>query len=301
MRRQWSWVDDLGQEDPSGCRNGEQDAEAVERHLLWTLPPSRRGRNGEQDAEAVERVLARRIRVAPASRNGEQDAEAVELFKRHARWPVCPRVGTENRMRRQWSSTLRTIHRSSRIGRNGEQDAEAVEPEGVAVPIERDHAGRNGEQDAEAVELVEVGQRIGGALQSERRTGCGGSGAIDPTSSTAGPKQSERRTGCGGSGAGSMTSGRRTRRVVGTENRMRRQWSDTYFGLCRQAAEVGTENRMRRQWSCSSGTLVGQCVRASERRTGCGGSGAARYGRSIGHPGLVGTENRMRRQWSLRA
>ena len=225
MRRQWSWVDDLGQEDPSGCRNGEQDAEAVERHLLWTLPPSRRGRNGEQDAEAVERVLARRIRVAPASRNGEQDAEAVELFKRHARWPVCPRVGTENRMRRQWSSTLRTIHRSSRIGRNGEQDAEAVEPEGVAVPIERDHAGRNGEQDAEAVELVEVGQRIGGALQSERRTGCGGSGAIDPTSSTAGPKQSERRTGCGGSGAGSMTSGRRTRRVVGTENRMRRQWS----------------------------------------------------------------------------
>src|SRR3972149_1300203 len=127
MRRQWSWVDDLGQEDPSGCRNGEQDAEAVERHLLWTLPPSRRGRNGEQeagavgrpllgpwpptrrgrngeqDAEAVERVLARRIRVAPASRNGEQDAEAVELFKRHARWPVCPRVGTENRRRRQWS------------------------------------------------------------------------------------------------------------------------------------------------------------------------------------------------------
>src|SRR3972149_3667886 len=185
--------------------------------------------------------------------------------------------------------------------RDGEQEAEAVEPEGVAVPIERDHAGRNGEQDAEAVELVEVGQRIGGALQSERRTGCGGSGAIDPTSSTAGPKQSERRTGCGGSGAGSMTSGRRTRRVVGTENRMRRQWSDTYFGLCRQAAEVGTENRMRRQWSCSSGTLVGQCVRASERRTGCGGSGAARYGRSIGHPGLVGTENRMRRQWSRRA
>src|SRR3972149_1358677 len=45
----------------------------------------------------------------------------------------------------------------------------------------------------------------------------------------------------------------------------------------------------------------GQWVGASERRTGCGGSGAARYGRSIGHPGLVGTENRMRRQWSLRA
>src|SRR3972149_5859060 len=110
-RGQWGGVDDRGQEDPAGCRNGEQDAEAVERHLLWTLPPSRRGRNGEQDAEAVERVLARRIRVAPASRNGEQDAEAVE-------------------------------------------------PEGVAVPIERDHAGRNGEQDAEAVELVEVGQRI---------------------------------------------------------------------------------------------------------------------------------------------
>src|SRR3972149_6324632 len=152
MRRQWSWVDDLGQEDPSGCRNGEQDAEAVERHLLWTLPPSRRGRNGEQDAEAVERVLARRIRVAPASRNGEQDAEAVGLFKRHARWPVCPRVGTENRMRRQWSSTLRTIHRSSRIGRNGEQDAEAVEPEGVAGPVGRDRAGRNGEQGGEAGE-----------------------------------------------------------------------------------------------------------------------------------------------------
>src|SRR3972149_2876868 len=200
MRRQWSWVDDLGQEDPSGCRNGEQDAEAEERHLLWTLPPSRRGRNGEQDAEAVERLLARRIRVAPASRNGEQDAEAVELFKRHARWPVCPRVGTENRMRRQWSSTLRTIHRSSRIGRNGEQDAEAVEPEGV-------------------------GQRSGGALQSERRTGCGGSGAIDPTSSTAGPKQSERRTGCGGRGAGAMTPGGGARRGGGTENRMRRQWS----------------------------------------------------------------------------
>src|SRR3972149_1615913 len=135
--------------------------------------------------------------------------------------------------------------------RDGEQEAEAVEPEGVAVPIERDHAGRNGEQDAEAVELVEVGQRIGGALQSERRTGCGGSGAIDPTSSTAGPKQSERRTGCGGSGAGSMTSGRRTRRVVGTENRMRRQWSDPYYGLCRQAAAVGTENRKGRQWGWS--------------------------------------------------
>src|SRR3972149_1615907 len=127
MRRQWSWVDDLGQEDPSGCRNGEQDAEAVERPLLWPLPPSRRGRNGEQEGEAVG--------------------------------------------------------------------------------------------------LVGVGQRIGGALESERRTGCGGSGAIDPTSSTAGPKQSERRTGCGGRGAGAMTPGGGARRGGGTENRMRRQWS----------------------------------------------------------------------------
>src|SRR3972149_4764674 len=176
MRRQWSWVDDLGQEDPSGCRNGEQDAEAVERHLLWTLPPSRRGRNGEQDAEAVE------------------------LFKRHARWPVCPRVGTENRMRRQWSSTLRTIHRSSRIGRNGEQDAEAVEPEGVAGPIERDHAGRNGEQDAEAVELGRCPRAGGPVGLSERRTGCGGSGAWRAVPAI-----------CRGH--------------VGTENRMRRQWS----------------------------------------------------------------------------
>src|SRR3972149_3061744 len=176
-------------------------------------------------------------------------------------------------MRRQWSdrsarraSSSRASERRTGCGgrgarrargspgssasRNGEQDAEAVEPGRARGQTGRRRGGRNGEQDAEAVELSYHYRQ----LTDERR--------------------SERRTGCGGSGAGSMTSGRRTRRVV------------------------GTENRMGRQWSCSSGTLVGQCVRASERRTGCGGSGAARYGRSIGHPGLVGTENRMRRQWS---
>src|SRR3972149_1682864 len=175
-------------------------------------------------------------------------------------------------MRRQWSdrsarraSSSRASERRTGCGgrgarrargspgssasRNGEQDAEAVEPGRARGQTGRRRGGRNGEQDAEAVELSYHYRQ----LTDERR--------------------SERRTGCGGSGAGSMTSGRRTRRVVGTENRMRRQWSDTYFGLCRQAAEVGTENRMRRQWSAAS--LAGFEL-----------------------PRRVGTENRMRRQWS---
>src|SRR3972149_1300202 len=137
----------------------------------------------------------------------------------------------------------------SSASRNGEQDAEAVEPGRARGQTGRRRGGRNGEQDAEAVELSYHYRQ----LTDERR--------------------SERRTGCGGSGAGSMTSGRRTRRVVGTENRMRRQWSDTYFGLCRQAAEGGTENRRRGRWGAPSLGLGRQ-------------------------PAEVGTENRMRRQWS---
>src|SRR3972149_3915328 len=330
MRRQWSSMGLrlLGRTGPVGTENRMR--------RQWSIPTSVRGggrvvvrgccsRNGEQGAEAVEptRRAARRAGVLQSERRtGCGGSGAPSSGGSSCRGAA---VGTENRMRRQWSNSSayspsvsskserrtgcggsgarKREPRSSRrdtserrtgcggsgarspraasctliTSRNGEEEAEAVEPGRARGQTGRRRGGRNGEQDAEAVELSYHYRQ----LTDERR--------------------SERRTGCGGSGAGSMTSGRRTRRVVGTENRMRRQWSDTYFGLCRQAAEVGTENRMRRQWSCSSGTLVGQCVRASERRTGCGGSGAARYGRSIGHPGLVGTENRMRRQWSLRA
>src|SRR3989304_1541143 len=109
---------------------------------------------------------------------------------------------------------------------------------------------------------------------------------------------SERRTGCGGSGAPSIIAryhiyttrrngeqdaeavelhreGSHTlnRLGVGTENRMRRQWSGDRIWCADDDAWVGTENRMRRQWS---GRPCGSFATHSwsERRTGCGGSGA---------------------------
>src|SRR3972149_3054068 len=61
---------------------------------------------------------------------------------------------------------------------------------------------------------------------------------------------------------------------VGTENRMRRQWSRISVDEFTPSDGVGTENRMRRQWS------------APPQWTS----------HDLRH---VGTENRMGRQWSL--
>src|SRR3972149_3510810 len=89
---------------------------------------------------------------------------------------------------------------------------------------------------------------------------------------------------------------------VGTENRMRRQWSWSLRPTSNLSAQVGTENRMRRQWSEQPNTEPNPLPVRSERRTGCGGSGASAsdHARAC-QPGNVGTENRMRRQWSRSA
>src|SRR3972149_602205 len=78
MRRQWSWVDDLGQEDPSGCRKGEQDAEAGEGAV--------RGR------QAPEVMSERRTGCGGSG-----------AFFRADLGCAHPLVGTKNWMRRQWS------------------------------------------------------------------------------------------------------------------------------------------------------------------------------------------------------
>src|SRR3972149_3920181 len=104
MRRQWSLLLALRQVIEQRRRNGEQDAEAVE-HLRHTSDFS-----------------------CCSSRNGEQDAEPVA--RRSVRAVSNPgRVGTENRMRRQWSTRAACGSQTTRGCRNGEQDAEAVEPE----------------------------------------------------------------------------------------------------------------------------------------------------------------------------
>ena len=86
--------------------------------------------------------------------------------------------------------------------------------------------------------------------ESERRTGCGGSGATAPPD---GPRAPGRRNGEQDAEAVEHAGpgGHLVRRQVGTENRMRRQWSQVEL-VDRQAdgGGVGTENRMRRQWSC---------------------------------------------------
>src|SRR3972149_5802387 len=103
MRRQWSWVDDLGQEDPSGCRNGEQDAEAVELGVRY-----------RQSAEVMSE---RRTGCGGSGAVGRAD-----LGLAH------PLVGTENRMRRQWSLPGRKRPVGSRSGPNVALDVKDAQP-----------------------------------------------------------------------------------------------------------------------------------------------------------------------------
>ena len=87
---------------------------------------------------------------------------------------------------------------------------------------------------------------------------------------------------------------------VGTENRMRRQWSIPTSVRVGERVIVGTENRMRRQWSPLVGRLVvqGCCSRNGEQD-------AEAVEQQLGVFAVreleVGTENRMRRQWSAEA
>src|SRR3972149_1079899 len=229
-------------------------------------------------------------------------------------------VGTENRMRRQWSSMgLRLLGRTGPVGTENRMRRQWSIPTSVRVGervivgtenrmrrqwsplvgrlVVQGCCSRNGEQDAEAVEPTRRAARRAGVLQSERRTGCGGSGAH--------------------SSGGSSCRGA----AVGTENRMRRQWSNS------SAYSPSVSSKSERRTGCGGSGARKREPRSSrrdtsERRTGCGGSGArspraasctlitSRNGeqdaeaveRPLRPTGLelpgVGTENRMRRQWS---